>query len=47
MMKYVFSKNEVAAIAIGNSLNYKEHSIQKIKESLQIGCLRERIFGVT
>jgi len=44
MIKYALSKNEVAAIAIGNSLNYKEHSIQKIKEHLKMDCLRESIF---
>ena len=43
-IKYVLSKKEVNAIAIGNSLYYKEHSIQKIKEKLKLDCLRKSIF---
>lgn len=44
IMEYVLSKKEVDAIAIGNSLNFKEHNVQKIKEKLNLSCLRRSIF---
>ena len=43
-LRYFFKHKEVDAIAIGNSLNYKEHSVQKIKEDIKLDFLRERFY---
>ena len=40
-MHLLLSLEKVAAVAVGNSLNYKEHSIQKLKENLTVTSLRQ------
>ena len=40
-IKYFISQSEVEAIAIGNYLNFKEHSVQKIKEEIKLNYLRK------
>ena len=44
-LRSLFKYKEVDAIAIGNSLNYKEHSVQKIKEEIKLDCVRERFYS--
>jgi imidazole glycerol-phosphate synthase subunit HisF len=39
-MKKLFSMDIINAIAIGNSLNYKEHAIQNIKQKLSLTMIR-------
>ena len=43
-MDQLFGINIVKAIAIGNSLNFKEHSIQKIKNKLKTNKVRDPYF---
>ncbi len=45
MIKYVLKNPNVSAVAIGNSLNYKEHRVQKLKKDLKMECLRKNIFN--
>lgn len=40
-VKNLLSNKKVAAIASGNSLNYREHAIQQIKKNSNLDCLRE------
>ena len=44
-IKNFFNKEYVSSIAIGNSLNYKEHAIQKLKKDLMIKNLRNYHFN--
>ena len=40
-VKNLLSNKKVAAVASGNSLNYKEHAIQQMKKYSNLKCLRE------
>ena len=40
-IKYILSINKISAVGIGNFLNYKEHSIQTLKESVGSKYLRK------
>ena len=42
--KKILEKQGVVAVAIGNSLAYREHSIQKIKEEIGVEILRQATF---
>jgi imidazole glycerol phosphate synthase subunit HisF len=42
--KNILEKKDVVAVAIGNSLAYREHSIQKIKEGIGVESLRQAIY---
>ena len=39
-VNYLFKCKNVNCVGIGNSLNYKEHSVQQIKESIQSNRIR-------
>ena len=40
-MHSLLALNNVSAVAVGNSLNYKEHSVQKLKDNLMHTSLRQ------
>ena len=42
--KKLISKENVSALAIGNSLNYSEHSVQNFKKNLNCSLIREPQF---
>lgn len=42
--KKILEKQGVVAVAIGNSLAYREHAIQKIKEGIGVEILRQATF---
>jgi len=44
MAKKILEKKGVVAVAIGNSLAYREHSIQKIKEGIGVESLRQATY---
>ena len=39
------SMNNVVAVGVGNSLNYKEHALQKIKQNLNVIAIRSAQFN--
>lgn len=39
-----FSMKQVSAVATGNTLSYKEHAVQKIRDSLNIENLRQPLY---
>ena len=41
----LFSKKQVSAVGIGNFLNYREHSVQLLKESIKSDNLRSPIYS--
>ena len=43
----LFSKKQVSAVGIGNFLNYREHSVQLLKESIKSDYLRSPIYSST
>jgi len=43
----LFSKKQVSAVGIGNFLNYREHSVQLLKESIKPDYLRPPIYSST
>ncbi len=45
LSKSLISKKNVSALAIGNSLNYFEHSVQNFKKNLNCNLIREPFFS--
>lgn len=43
--KSLLAKKEVAAVAVGNFLAYREHAIQKMREAIGDGDLRQPIYA--
>jgi imidazole glycerol-phosphate synthase subunit HisF len=40
----LLQKAHVSAVAVGNSLNYREHAVQKLKSELEASALRPSVF---
>ncbi len=43
-IEYLLTKESIAAIAIGNFLNYSEHAVQTYKKSIHLNCVRSPIY---
>jgi cyclase len=44
-MKTLFARSNIAAVAVGNFLNYREHSIQEFKDTMASATLRSSSYA--